>query len=106
MTTSDPAPVTALAAEAERREMRVTFGTGPDTVTLTVPRKWQRFKFLRRINSGDVIGALESVFGVEAVEALDEIEIDEHEFNDVLEKLAEALGGTSMGNSQSSPASR
>lgn len=94
---------TSLAREAESRGTRITFGTGPDTVTLTVPRKWQRFKFLRRINSGDVIGALESVFGVEAVESLDEIEIDEHEFSEVLETLAEALGGTSAGNSQASP---
>ncbi|MFI0481744.1 hypothetical protein [Actinomadura sp. 9N215] len=104
--TPSAASVTSLAEEAERRETRVTFGDGPDAITLVVPRRWQRFKFLRRINSGDIIGALESVFGVEQVERLDEIDIDEKEFSDVLETLAEALGGTSAGNSSASPTSR
>jgi hypothetical protein len=96
---------TALVAEVEGREKLITFGSGADAVTLVVPRKWQRFKFLRRINAGDIIGALEAVFGPEQVERLDEIDIDPDEFSAVLESLGESLGGTSGGNSQASPTS-
>ncbi|MBT2213457.1 hypothetical protein [Actinomadura sp. NEAU-AAG7] len=98
-----PTPAATLTHEAENRATVVTIGDGPDAVTLTVPRKWQRFRFLRRINSGDVIGALESVFGAEAVEALDDIEIDDVQFDEILETLAGALSGTTAKNSVASP---
>lgn len=77
----------------------VTFGQGKDAITLNIPRKWKRFKFMRRLNSGDMVGALEVVFGEERVEMLDELEITEEEFTDALETIAQALGGVKVGNS-------
>lgn len=87
------------AAEVDDAPRRVTFGAGEEAVTLDIPRKWKRFKFMRRLNSGDMVGALECVFGVEAVEQLDELDLTEDEFTDSLEVIAKALGGVSMGNS-------
>lgn len=92
----------ALAAEAETDDTKrktVTFGTGDDAITLDIPRRWKRFKFMRRINGGDMIGALECVFGADMVELLDELDLTEDEFTESLEEIASALGGVTVGNS-------
>lgn len=84
--------------EAANAAQTVTFGSGDDAVTLIVPKKWKRFKLLRAINSGDILGALEAAFGAEQVALLDDVDVDESEFLTALESLALALGGTSQGN--------
>mgnify|MGYP001101971580 CR=1 FL=1 len=87
-----------LAKDVEDVPRTVTFGEGDGAITLTVPAKWKRFKFLRCINGGDIYGAIEAVFGLDQAALLDDLETDEDEFGSVLEKLAEGLAGTSAGN--------
>lgn len=65
---------------------------------LVIPKKYKRFKFARKLASGDVMSALELVFGVEAVSDLEDLEMDDDEFDLFMERLGEALGGTSAKN--------
>lgn len=69
-------------------------------LTLTIPRKYKRFKFSRKLATGDVMGALETVFKnqKDAVAQIEEIEMDDDEFELFMERLGEALGGTSVKN--------
>jgi hypothetical protein len=67
------------------------------TVELVIPRKFKRFKFARKAGAGDFIGALEVVFGVEALEPLEDMDLDAEEWEDFMTRLGEAIGGT--GNS-------
>lgn len=87
-----------LANEVEATRKTVTIGAGDNAVTLTVPEKWKRFKYLRCINSGDTVGALEAAFGPEQVVLLEDIDVDRNEFDSILDKLVQALSGTSVGN--------
>lgn len=111
---ADEAPAEAIAAEVAGKTPRtLTFGEGEGAVELEIPRKWKRFKFMRSLARGDISAALESVWlpiksrdedGNEVVSenpalaVLEELEIDETEFETALERLAEALSGTSAGN--------
>jgi hypothetical protein len=99
MARSEDISVEAIVAEAEGGPREVHFGDEDDGVTLVIPRKWKRFKFMRAINRGDVTTALEAVFGAEAVVPLDEIDVTEEQFTAALEKIAESLGGVEVGNS-------
>lgn len=68
------------------------------TWSVVVPRKFKRFKFARRANSGDYMGALEVVFGdPEVLAPLEDWNLDAEEFQAIMEALGEAVGGT--GNS-------
>lgn len=77
--------------------------TSPDQVpeekvlTLVIPRKFKRFKFARKAGAGDFIGALEVVFGAEALEPLEDMDMDAEEWEKFMTELGEAIGGT--GNS-------
>jgi hypothetical protein len=73
-------------------------GTEDRQLELVIPRKYKRFKFARKLASGDVMSALELVFGVEAVSDLEDLEMDDDEFDLFMERLGEALGGTSAKN--------
>lgn len=84
------------AVEDEAAGTDRTFQVGD--VTLNVPRKWKRMKFLRLLNSGDMWGAMTVVFGAEQVAQLDDVELDADEFQNLAERLGEVLGGTSAGN--------
>lgn len=103
----------AAEAEATGRRKTVTFGDGDDAITLEIPRKWKRFKFLRALGRGDIGAALEAIWQPipdekgelqthPSVLALEEVDIDEDDFKIVLEALGEALGGTDAGNSSRS----
>lgn len=89
----------AVAAEAEKSPKDVTFGTGEDALTLTIPRKWKRFKFMRALSRGDVAVAMEAVFGPDMAALLEEIEMTEDEFTEAMETIAKAIGGVTVGNS-------
>lgn len=65
---------------------------------LVIPKKYKRFKFARKLASGDVMSALELVFGADAVSDLEDLEMDDDEFDLFMERLGEALGGTSAKN--------
>jgi hypothetical protein len=67
------------------------------TLELVIPRKFKRFKFARRAAQNDFVGALEVVFGPEALEPLDDIEMNAEEWERFMTSLGEAVGGT--GNS-------
>jgi hypothetical protein len=67
-------------------------------VTLTIPRKFKRLKFTRLFASGDVMGALELIVGKSAVADLEEIEMDDEEFELFMERLGECIAGTSAKN--------
>ena len=54
--------VQAAADEGEGRPRTLTFGQGEDAVTVEVPRKWKRFKFMRAMARGDVAGCLDSIW--------------------------------------------
>jgi hypothetical protein len=64
---------------------------------LTIPRKFKRFKFARKAGAGDFVGALEVVFGAEALEPLEDLDMDQEEWEDFMNRLGEAIAGT--GNS-------
>lgn len=64
------------------------------TVELVIPRKFKRFKFARKAGAGDFIGALEVVFGAEALEPLEDMDLDAEEWEDFMERLGEAISGT------------
>jgi hypothetical protein len=65
---------------------------------LIVPRKFKRLKFTRLIAANDILGALELIFGAEKVSDLEDLEMDEDEFEMFMERLGEAIGGTSAKN--------
>lgn len=67
-------------------------------ISLVIPKKYKRFKFSRKLATGDVMGALEVVFGKDPVADLEELEMDDDEFEIFMERLGEALGGTSVKN--------
>lgn len=88
----------AIATEVAGKVRTVTFGSGDDALVLDIPRKWKRFKFMRAINSGDLMGALEAVFGLDRLAEIEDIDVDEDEFGQALEVLGKALGGEDLGN--------
>lgn len=65
---------------------------------LIVPRKFKRLKFTRMIASNDIMGALELIFGRDSVRDLEDLDMDEDEFELFMERLGEAIGGTSAKN--------
>lgn len=111
--------VEAAAAEGSGATRTITFGSGDDAVTVELPRKWKRFKFMRAMARGDIAGCLDSIWPPTrekdpitgqmvdkphpVVEQIEDIDVDDEDFNAAFERLGEALGGTSAGNSNSSP---
>ena len=67
-------------------------------VDLVIPRKFKRLKFTRLLAANDILGALELIFGKEAVADLEDLEMDEDEFEMFMERLGEAISGTSAKN--------
>ena len=106
----------AEATETAKNSKTVTFGSGDDALTLEVPKKWKRVKFMRALSHGDVGAALEAIwpssegpFGQPvphpSVMALEDLDLDEVEFTEILGQLGTVIGGTSLGNSPASPTS-
>lgn len=111
--------VEAAEAEATGKDRTITFGEGEDARTFELPRKWKRFKFMRAMARGDMAACLDSIWPPskekdpitgqlvdkphEVVEQIEELDIDEDDFEAAFEALGNALGGTSAGNSSSSP---
>lgn len=113
---SEEVAAKAAHAEAEGRVKVLTIGEGDDQIVLEIPRKWKRFKFMRALKRGDIAGAVDAIWpptvgedGEEvphpSVAKLEEADLEDDEFDGVLEVLAKSLGGTSAGNSQASPIS-
>lgn len=111
--------VEATEAEATGKARTITFGEGEDARTFELPRKWKRFKFMRALARGDMSGCLDSIWQpskekdpttgqmVEKphpiVEEIEDLDASEDDFERAFEALGNALGGTSAGNSSSSP---
>ncbi|GGV34236.1 hypothetical protein GCM10010182_67660 [Actinomadura cremea] len=112
--------VDAATAEAENKSRTITFGEGDDAAVFELPRKWKRFRFMRALARGDMSGCLDAIWPPSKekdpitgqpvskphpiVEQIEDLDIDEDEFEAAFEALGSALGGTSVGNSNSSPA--
>jgi len=64
------------------------------TLELAIPRRFKRFKFARLIAAGDFLGALELLFGAEAIRAIEDWEMDDVEFEQFMAALGEAIAGT------------
>lgn len=108
--TVDNGAVDALHEETTKTPRTITFGSGDDALTLDIPRKFKRFKFMRALSSGDLGKALTAIWepvpGPDgepedhpALAALDELDMDDQEFNDAMEAIGRAVGGTDKGNS-------
>lgn len=67
-------------------------------IDLVVPRKFKRLKFTRLVAANDIMSALELIFGADKVADLEDLEMDEDEFELFMERLGEAIGGTSAKN--------
>lgn len=107
----------AVADEATKALRTLTLGEGGDAVTVEIPRKWKRFKFLRALNRGDIPTALEAIWQPTvtvvagetvttdhpSITLLEESDLTQEDFDSAMEQIAEALGGTSGGNSPASP---
>jgi hypothetical protein len=65
---------------------------------LVIPKKYKRLKFAKYLASGNILDALELVFGAEAAEELEELDMDDDEFDLFMERLGHALGGTNAKN--------
>lgn len=119
MTTPRKPAAKAAADEGSKKAKTLTFGDGEDALTVDLPRKWKRFKFMRAMARGDVAGCLDAIWpptkGKDAlgqevdephptVAQIEELDLDDEEFLDAFEQLGEAIGGTSSGNSNSSRA--
>jgi hypothetical protein len=68
--------------------------------TLPLPRKYKRFKFAKRLATGDIVAALAVIVGQDspALVELEELELDDDEFEIFMERLGEAIGGTTAKN--------
>jgi hypothetical protein len=67
-------------------------------VTLIIPRKFKRLLFSQKMGQNDLAGGLQVVFGREVVNHLMELEMDTSEFELFMDRLGEALGGTTVKN--------
>lgn len=123
--TTDPTPTDAAEAEAQQTPRTITLGGE----TFDIPRKFKRFKFMRGLSSGDIGRCLEAIWqpvpvlddrGVQekdpitglprvtdhpTILRLDDLDLDEVEFNAAMEAIGAAVAGASLGNSSTSPAS-
>lgn len=112
-------PAKAAAEEGAKKPKTITFGEGDDALTVEVPRKWKRFKFMRALARGDVAACLDAIWppskGKDAlgqpteephpiVAQVEDLDLDDDEFIAAFEQLGQAMGGTSLGNSSSSRA--
>lgn len=125
-----PDPKTAEAADAEANGVRrvLTIGEGDDAITIEIPRKFKRLRFVRRLRSGDIGGALDAIWPPTPVvdekgkpvldllgqpvsephpevAKLEDADLTDEEFDQVMEALGSALGVQSAGNSSASPSS-
>jgi hypothetical protein len=123
MTTKGQVTEAAEASEAEAVErVRVlSIGEGDGAVTVQVPRKFKRLKFMRALRAGDMAGALDAIWPPTPIldaqgepvmgplgplvtphpEAarLEDADLDEEEFQQVFTLLASAMGVETEGNS-------
>lgn len=120
MTSTAKAAVEAAKDEGEGNARTITFGSGDGAASYELPRKWKRFKFMRALARNDISACLDSIWpptrekdrlSGEMVEVphpvvteIEDMEITGEDFQAAFEALGHALGGTSAGNSDSSPA--
>lgn len=67
-------------------------------VVLIIPKKFKRLKFSQLMGRNDLAGGLGVVFGKAVVDELLELEMDASEFELFMDRLGDALGGTSVKN--------
>jgi len=67
-------------------------------VVLIIPRKFKRLKFSQLMGQNNLAGGLGVVFGKAVVDELLELEMDASEFELFMDRLGDALGGTTVKN--------
>ncbi|TQN30618.1 hypothetical protein FHX37_0500 [Haloactinospora alba] len=98
----DAAEAAEAEAEDRRHVLQVPTGDG-ENLELVLPKRWKRFKFMRRMSSGDLWGAIEAIgFAEEQLDRLEEADISEEEFEQAVRTLGESLTGKSEGKSSNS----
>jgi hypothetical protein len=122
---SDDKAAETANAEANGLKRVLTLGEGEDAVTVEIPRKFKRLKFLRALRQGDTAGALDAIWPPTLitddkgeplmgplgplvtphpeVARLEDADLDDEELERVMEALASVLGVQSAGNSSASP---
>jgi len=117
----------AASDEATGKKRVLTIGEGDEAVTVEIPRKFKRLKFIRALRAGDTPGALDAIWPPtpltddkgepimgplgplvtphpEAAK-LEDVDLDEDELGQVMELIADVLGVQTEGNSSASPTS-
>lgn len=89
--TGDEAETTAEEAPSPR-VFRWTSATG-QKLALTIPERIKRGKVARRLGLNDLIGAFDVIFTPQEVEALEDLDVSPQEWEDLKEKLFDAIAG-------------
>jgi hypothetical protein len=74
------------------RTFEWTGGNG-QSISLAIPERIKRGKVARRLAQNDMIGALDVIFTAEEVEAFEDLDLSPEEWDDVQNKLWEAVAG-------------
>ncbi|MFW5415106.1 hypothetical protein J0910_00335 [Nocardiopsis sp. CNT-189] len=99
--TGDAAETADAEATGRQIVFRMPLGDG-ETLELVLPRRWKRFKFMRRMSQGDLWGAIETVgFSEEQLERLEDADVTEEEFEEAIRRLGETLTGKSQDSKES-----
>ncbi|MGI5288026.1 hypothetical protein ACQEVF_32440 [Nonomuraea polychroma] len=73
-------------------------GEAGQKVRLVIPARIKRGKLARRIRQNDFIGALDVMFTPEEVEAFEDIDLNQAEWEDLQEKIFDAITRTDPKN--------
>ncbi|WP_433519039.1 hypothetical protein ACQP2T_28080 [Nonomuraea sp. CA-143628] len=73
-------------------------GENGQTISLAIPRRIKRGKVARRLAANDMLGALDVIFTPEEVEAFEDLDLSQQEWEDLQEKIFEALAGVGPKN--------
>jgi hypothetical protein len=80
-------------APGERKRVFEWTGEAGQKLTLTIPKRIKRGKVARCVRQNDFIGALDVMFTPEEVEAFEDLDLSQAEWEDLQEKLFESITG-------------
>lgn len=73
-------------------------GSDGQSITLAIPKRFKRGKVARHLARNDMLGALDVIFTEQEVEAFEDLDLTPEEWNDLQEKVFEALAGVDPKN--------
>jgi len=83
-----------IAVEAAPRRMFEWTGGSGQKISLAIPKRIKRGKVARRLGQNDMVGALDVIFTPEEVEAFEDLDLSPEEWEDIQNKLWDAVAGT------------